>query len=41
MGGSLGEREIDVGTGARMESVSTQFQVLPNFNKMFSFIKYI
>ena len=33
--GSLGEREIEVGTQARQASVSTQFRVLPNFHECF------
>ena len=33
--GSLGEREIEVGTRARGASVSTQFRVLPNFHECF------
>ena len=33
--GSLGEREIEVGTRARRTSVSTQFRVLPNFRECF------
>ena len=33
--GSLGEREIEVGTRARSASVSTQFRVLPNFHECF------
>ena len=33
--GSLGEREIEVGTRAYMASVSTLFRVLPNFHKCF------
>ena len=33
--GSLGEREIEVETRGRRESVSTLFQVLPNFHGCF------
>ena len=33
--GSLGEREIEVGTRTRRASVSTQFRVLPNFHECF------
>ena len=34
-GGSLGDREIEVGTWAHRANVSTQFQVLPNFQECF------
>ena len=33
--GSLGEREIEVGTRARRASVSTLFPVLPNLHECF------
>ena len=36
--GSLGELEIEVGTRARTENVSTQFRVLPNFHECFFYI---
>ena len=35
MSGSLGEREVEVGTPAGRASVSTQFRVLPNFHECF------